>query len=620
MRFEIDLSNSSLQSNTSRNFSEERHGKVKLGQFCISKEVRHGSISLPSSLNNLCKLGKSLIVRLSKDGNRLIILPPAEILFSNQIGFFGIHLIGHSMKVQVPEILQAFHLLSCLRVAAKCVIIPDLDTIFTRIMACETAKEAWDKLKEEFQGSDRTRQMQVLNLRREFEVLRMKESETVKEYTDKLMKVVNQIRLLGEELTERRIVEKVLISVPERFESKVSSLEDSKDISQLTLTEVINALQAFEQRRAIRLKETKTTEGAFQAKLKRKQPSSSGGRKQPGEKKEKEKKEGDSHKSGGRRGRYPPCPYCKKTSHTENFCWWRPGVKCRACNQLGHVEKVCKNKTNQQGQQAQIAENQEQDEEKLFVATCYATNCSSGAWLIDSGCTNHMTYDVGFFKELDRSYTSKVKTSNGDYVNVMGKGVVAVETSSDVKRDKLDQKSEVGIFLGYSSNAKGYRIYSLRIEKILISRNVKFDESAKWNWEKNEVEDSLKNHNKGVFSQQEEVAQPQIDPHADTEIAVRGTRHLDEIYARCNVAVLEPATYDEAAKLHDWRVAMKEEINMIDKNETWQLVERPENGKVIGVNSENQLADILTKALPKAKFELMRAKLGVSKKNLKEEC
>ena len=58
---------------------------------------------------------------------------------------------------------------------------------------------------------------------------------------------------------------------------------------------------------------------------------------------------------------------------------------------------------------------------------------------------------------------------------------------------------------------------------------------------------------------------------------------MDEIYAKCNVVVLEPATYDEVAKLHDWRVAMKEEISMIDKNGTWQLVEMPENGKVLGV-------------------------------------
>ena len=31
------------------------------------------------------------------------------------------------------------------------------DEIFMRIMACETAKQAWDTLKEEFQGNDKTR-------------------------------------------------------------------------------------------------------------------------------------------------------------------------------------------------------------------------------------------------------------------------------------------------------------------------------------------------------------------------------------------------------------------------------------------------------------------------------
>ena len=47
------------------------------------------------------------------------------------------------------------------------------DTVFYRIMACKTAKEACDRLKEQYQGSDRTRQMKVLNLKREFESLNM---------------------------------------------------------------------------------------------------------------------------------------------------------------------------------------------------------------------------------------------------------------------------------------------------------------------------------------------------------------------------------------------------------------------------------------------------------------
>ena len=43
--------------------------------------------------------------------------------------------------------------------------------------------------------------MQVLNLRREFESLKMKDKDYVKHFLDKLLYVVNQIRLPGEELT-----------------------------------------------------------------------------------------------------------------------------------------------------------------------------------------------------------------------------------------------------------------------------------------------------------------------------------------------------------------------------------------------------------------------------------
>jgi len=94
-------------------------------------------------------------------------------------------------------------------------------------MAFEIAKEAWDTLHEVFQGNERTRQMQVLNLRREFGMLRMKETETIKEYFNRLLIVVNKICLLREDLSDRRIVEKVLVHLPERFEAKISSLEKS---------------------------------------------------------------------------------------------------------------------------------------------------------------------------------------------------------------------------------------------------------------------------------------------------------------------------------------------------------------------------------------------------------
>ncbi|WJX17654.1 hypothetical protein P8452_07542 [Trifolium repens] len=269
--------------------------------------------------------------------------------------------------------------------------------------------------------------MQVLNLRREFEALKMKETETVKEFFDRISKVVSQIILLGEDLNDQRVVEKFLVCLLERFEAKISSLEETKDFSQITLVELVNALQATEQRRSLRMEEN--VEGAFMAKGEN-QNYNSFGKKSLDEKKGKEEEVNNKEESWKKK--FPTCQLCKKDTHFEKFCWYLPGVKCRAYNQLGHVEKVCKNKANQQGQQAQIAEHHQQ-EEQLFMDACYSTSSSKETWLIDSGCTNHMTHNVGIFKELDKSFYSKVTIGNGEHVDVKGKGVVAVETPSCIK-------------------------------------------------------------------------------------------------------------------------------------------------------------------------------------------
>ena len=72
--------------------------------------------------------------------------------------------------------------------------------------------------------------MQVLNLIREFELQRMKESESVKEYSDRLLSIANKVRLLGFVLKDSRIVEKLLVTVPKRFEATITTLENTKDL------------------------------------------------------------------------------------------------------------------------------------------------------------------------------------------------------------------------------------------------------------------------------------------------------------------------------------------------------------------------------------------------------
>jgi len=96
---------------------------------------------------------------------------------------------------------------------------------------------------------------------------------------------------------------------------------------------------------------------------------------------------------------------------------------------MGHVERICKSKR----EEAKVTEEQQEDEQ-LFVATCFATsNSFSDSWLIDSGCTNHMTNDQKLFKELDKTIVSKVKIGNSDFISVKGKGTIAIESLKGLK-------------------------------------------------------------------------------------------------------------------------------------------------------------------------------------------
>ncbi|EOY25851.1 Uncharacterized protein TCM_027216 [Theobroma cacao] len=65
--------------------------------------------------------------------------------------------------------------------------------------------------------------------------------------------------------------------------------------------------------------------------------------------------------------------------------------------------------------------------------------------------------------------------------------------------------------------------------------------------------------------------------------AVRDTRSLEDIYSRCNEALAEPANFKQAKLKDHWKSAMDAEMQMITKNETWTLVDRPTDKNIIKV-------------------------------------
>jgi len=136
--------------------------------------------------------------------------------------------------------------------AKSCLFASVSQMIMIKIMTLKSPKEIWEYLKAKYEGNEKIQCMKVLNLIREFEMQRMKESETIKEYSNKLLGIAHKIKLLGKEFPNSKLVEKILMTVLERFEASIASLEYTKDLSTITFTKVIHALQAQKQRRLMR--------------------------------------------------------------------------------------------------------------------------------------------------------------------------------------------------------------------------------------------------------------------------------------------------------------------------------------------------------------------------------
>jgi hypothetical protein len=129
-------------------------------------------------------------------------------------------------------------------------------------------------------------------------------------------------------------------------------LENTKDLSKITLAELINALQAQEQRRLMR--QDRVTEGALQAKY----PDS--------DKKKFFKKNQVSNSSKTivnqfqNKGKFlkrnfPPCQHYNKLGHSPFKCWKRHDEKCSKCHQMGHEAIICRIKFQKQDGDAQVA-------------------------------------------------------------------------------------------------------------------------------------------------------------------------------------------------------------------------------------------------------------------------
>ena len=73
----------------------------------------------------------------------------------------------------------------------------------------------------------------------------MEEDELFDEFYAKLKDIMNSAFNFGKTIPEPKIVRKVLRSLPERFHGKIMTIEESKDIDKIPLTELVGNLQTY---------------------------------------------------------------------------------------------------------------------------------------------------------------------------------------------------------------------------------------------------------------------------------------------------------------------------------------------------------------------------------------
>lgn len=156
-----------------------------------------------------------------------------------------------------------------------------------------------------------------------------------------------------------------------------------------------------------------------------------------------EKERANSNQTNYKEKRW--CGYCKKDNHNEDVCFFKHGRNqfdanrnremrsCFSCGKTSHLSRDCRRKRHEQAQANQEEDDDEEEEEyQMFSARQEDKQpLEENMWLIDSGCTNHMTSNENLFTRINTRVNVPIRVGDGTVIITKGKGDTSPQHSQE---------------------------------------------------------------------------------------------------------------------------------------------------------------------------------------------
>ncbi|GJX46599.1 zf-CCHC domain-containing protein [Tanacetum coccineum] len=117
---------------------------------------------------------------------------------------------------------------------------------YERIFMCNTAKEIWKTLLITHQGNNQVKDNKIDVLVQQYEQFIISKNESIDSAFARFITIITSLKALDESYSSKNYVRKFLRALHPKWRAKVTTIEESKDLTSLSLDELIDNLKVHE--------------------------------------------------------------------------------------------------------------------------------------------------------------------------------------------------------------------------------------------------------------------------------------------------------------------------------------------------------------------------------------